>query len=134
MTAPIAIDVVNGEIVCAGPTSIINPALDGAAPLQVTAGKAAGDTVHLAPMATRIWVDDAITTERTHIARTIQHPEHGEIVYAYVDTTRLDGAPACTALAARIKARSYAAHDAAQARANATVPSCDNCGDCPQCC
>ena len=130
MAAPITVNRVDGHLVVAAPADIVNAALNGAAPLTITGTRATGDTVWLAPLSREVWADDAVTIQAGAIARTIQHPEHGEVLYAYVDTTRLDQAPH---LAASERGELFTAR-ATELRAAAMVPSCDNCGDCAECC
>ncbi len=133
MTTPIIANSHNGHPVVAGPAATIRAALGGAAPLTITGQHATGDTVWLAPIVRQVW-DDGVVAEAAAIARTIQHPTHGEIIYAYIDTARLDQAPQIAALDRQRRSREYANYAAAQARGQAMVPDCDNCGDCPQCC
>jgi hypothetical protein len=123
---PIVINAFEGHPTVGAAAQEIHDALSGAAPLTITGAKCTGDTVWLKPR--QVWRDDAVTVE--HIARTITSPQHGEIAYAYIDTSRLDQAPAIRA----IEAANRAAAAEAEARAAEMVPSCDNCGDCPQCC
>ncbi len=130
----IAINAINGHTVAAGPAAIIRAALNGAAPLTITGQRATGDVIWLAPIREQVWRDDAVTVATQAIARTITHPEHGEIIYAYVDTGRLDQAPQVAAIDRQRRARQYANYAAAEARSAAMVPDCDNCGDCPRCC
>lgn len=131
---PIAINKMNGHPIAGGPAAIIRAALNGAAPITVTGKDATGDIVWLAPITERVWGDDALTVKTSDIATTFQHPTYGEVLYAYIDMSRVDQAPKLVALEREDKARANAAHNAAMARANAVVPSCHNCGNCPQCC
>jgi hypothetical protein len=131
--APIIINAVNGTTVAAGPADIIRAALRGAHPLTISGKHAPGDVVYLAPRIENVWRDDAVTVESTDIARTIQHPQHGEVLYAWVDMDRLDAAPQVVELARARRARMATEAAAAEARGAAMVPACDNCGDCRLC-
>lgn len=111
--APVVISKHGGYLVAIGPAANIRPHLDSASTLTIDGGKYAGD---------RVWLRG--------IAATIQHPEHGEVIAAHVDLDRLGAAPALRAL---VGSR-YAGVDAAQARGDAMVPACGNCGDCRKCC
>lgn len=97
MSAPqIAIRNHEGGIVAIGPAAAIRDHLNGKSPITLTVGKVAGDTIWLAPRTEQVWRDDAITVETTNIAYTLDHPEHGEILAAWVDMDRLADAPQIT--------------------------------------
>lgn len=133
--APIIVNAVDGLPVVAGPSGLINAALRGAQALTITGKNATGDTVYLAPRTQEVWGAnlDAVTVQTTDIARTVQHPQHGEIVYAWIDTNRLDSAPQLAELDRARRARVLAEAAAAEDRGLAMVPACDNCGDCELC-
>lgn len=132
-TAPLCISSISGRPAVGGPAATITAALRGAHPVTITGRHATGDVVYLAPRTEQVWRDDAITVDSSDIARTIQHPEHGEIVYAWIDTTRLDDAPQLVELERQRQQRASEAGMAAQRRGRAMVPACDNCGDCRLC-
>lgn len=130
MTAPIIVNRIAGHLVAAGPADVITAALHGARPLTITGARhATGETVWLAPRRQEVWRNDGVTVETTDLARTVEHPVHGTIHYAWIDPDRLDRAPSVAQAEREI--RGFAA--AAEARARAMVPSCDNCGDCREC-
>lgn len=126
-TAPVVISKRGGHLVAIGPAASIRPHLDSASLLAIDGGKFLGDKVWLCGPLT--WQDNRMAPSSS-IAETIQHPEHGELIAAYVDLERLADAPALLALIGN----RYAGVDAAQARADAMVPACGNCGDCRKCC
>lgn len=130
---PIIVSSIDGQPVAAGPAATIRAALHGAAPLTITGQNATGDTVWLAPRTKQVWRDDAVTVDTTDIARTIQHPEHGEIAYAWIDQTRLDQAPQLSALERARRQREATERAAQDERVAATVPACDNCDNCGDC-
>lgn len=132
-TAPIIVNIIDGHLVVGGPESLITAAFRGGAPLTITGKHAAGDTVWLAPLCVRTWVADAVTVVHTDIAREVNHPQHGPILYAYINPERLDQAPQVARRFREVKAETRRAYAAAESRAAAMVPACDNCGDCPQC-
>jgi hypothetical protein len=134
MTAAITITRIDGLAVAAAPADLIRPALRGAQPLTLNCGKVAGDVIYLAPRIEQVWRNDAITIDTGDLARTIDHPEHGEVLVAYVDMNRLDGAPRLAAIEAARATRMAADYQATQDRADRMVPACDNCGDCARCC
>lgn len=129
----IIVNAIDGYPVVGGPIDIIRAAVRGAQPLTITGKRATGDTVYLAPRTRQVWGDDAVTAETDDIARTVEHPVHGKIAYAWIDTTRLDAAPQLTELEHARTARQAAEVAARDARIAATVPACDNCGDCELC-
>jgi hypothetical protein len=130
--APIAARRINGRPCILGPAQQINAALRGAAPLEIGHGHAAGETVWLAPRTDQIWGDDAVTIKDTDIADTLHHPVHGEILAAYADLTRLG--PIMASIEQRYQEKMAAAERALDARIATTIPTCHNCGDCPECC
>lgn len=124
-TAQIAPRNIDGHDAIVGPADVITAALNGAAPITINTSRIAGDVVWLKPIT--VWGNDGLTVE--HTRPFVQHPEFGEILAAYIDTTRLDQAPG-------LRAIRQARHDqltAQQRRIDASVPSCDNCGDCARC-
>jgi len=133
MTAPIIINNIDGYPVCAGPADTIRAALNGAAPLTITGKQATGDIVWLAPVRRTTW-SDGMTAETSDIAKTLDHPTAGQILYAYVDTARLDQAPQLAELERDRRNREWTAVRNAENRAAAMVPPCDNCGNCSKCC
>lgn len=131
--APITPRRINGHPCILAPAATIRAALNGAQPLTITSGHAAGEQVWLAPLTRPVWDDDSIAIHTEHIADdTITHPEHGQILAAYIDTTRLG--PVMARLENERKAKIRAGYHAQQARVAAMVPSCDNCGNCKECC
>lgn len=133
-TAPVIVNTVNGHLVVAGPEALITPALRGGAPITITGKHATGDIVWLAPLREQTWgVDDAVTVVHADIAHRIGHPQHGPILYAYIDPTRLDKAPQVAQRARELEDESRRGYAAAEARSAAMVPACDNCGNCPRC-
>lgn len=125
---------IDGHICAVAPADVIRAALRGAQPLHLNRGKVAGDVIYLAPRVEQVWRDDAVTAETSDIARTAQHPEHGEVLCAYVDMTRLDAAPQLAAIDHAHRTKMAAASQAQWARVAATVPACHNCGNCAACC
>ncbi|RKR92750.1 hypothetical protein BDK92_7229 [Micromonospora pisi] len=121
MTAPIIVNAVDGHPVCAGPADTIQAALRGAQPLTITGKHATGDTVYLAPR------------DGADIARTVPHPVHGDIHYAWVDTARMGDAPQLSELYRDRAAQGRIAAMQAEDRGRAMVPACDNCGECSRC-
>jgi hypothetical protein len=115
----IVINRMQGQLVVGGPADVIEAAAFGSKELVITGTKCTGDRVYLAPR-TALW---------SGIARTMTHPEHGAIAYAYVDMARLDGAPT---LRADMSAATARLHEQDR-RIAASIPACDNCGDCALC-
>jgi len=115
-----------GYLVAIGPAASIRPHLDSAAMLTIEGGKHRGDKVWL--RGPDRWQDNRMVPGSS-IAEQFQHPEHGEVIAAHVDLDRLTDAPTLRA----VVGGRYERVDAAQARADAAVPSCGNCGDCPRC-
>jgi hypothetical protein len=112
MSAPVVLYSRDGHLVASGPAATIRPALKGASPLTLDGGEFTGDVVTLRGL--QLWRDGASTVD--DIAETIQDPEHGEVLVAYVDAQALDGAPKLAAALALMERRSY---EAVQARAAA---------------
>lgn len=115
----IAFNNINGRPVVGGPAAIIRAARDAGQSITITGKSATGDIVWL------VKVGDE--------ARTIQHPQYGEIVYAYVDPYRLDAAPQVAELERQREQRNRVAAMQAEERGRAMVPACGNCGDCARC-
>ncbi|HEY9474108.1 MAG TPA: hypothetical protein VIS06_09685 [Mycobacteriales bacterium] len=125
VSLPIVLNTHAGVPVAGGPADQILAAIRDDTPLTIGGRECTGDVVWLRGRQT--WVDDAITLE--YIARTIEHPQAGTIHYAWIDLDRLDQAPG---LAAKV-AEADREYDRVMARAAASTPSCDYCGDCPEC-
>lgn len=134
MTTPTIINNIDGHPVVAGPADTVRAALNGTQPITITGPRATGDTVWLAPRTDQVWRNDAVTVEQTSVARAINHPQHGEILYAWIDTSRLDSAPQLAELERTRKVQQREAQRAQDRRIAETVPACDNCGDCAKCC
>jgi hypothetical protein len=112
MTAHVVIERRDGFLMAIGPAARIRPALRGATPLTVDGGAFTDDVVTLHGL--RRWGDGAPVVD--DIAQTIHHPEHGELLMAYIDEESLDAAPKLTATLAEEQRR---AHEAVLARAAA---------------
>lgn len=134
MTETLTIQRIDGHPTVAGPAHLIQAALDGAAPLTLNAGKVSGDIVWLAPRRDLTWSEDAATVKASHIASTVQHPIHGEILVAWIDMNRLDQAPQLGAIEHARKVKVAAGMAEQRARDARAIPACDNCGDCAKCC
>jgi len=103
----------DGRVVAIAPAAVIKPAYHGAAALTATGGKVRGDKIRLrsaqryGPQGWDFYPD----------AFTIQHPIHGEVVAAYVDTSEagLAEAPQIRAICAQGLHESARAVDRADA-------------------
>lgn len=96
---PIVTSKIDGYLVVAGPAA----EMESAERVTIESGKFAGETVRLG--CRQVWGTGGVTVER--IARRLTHPEHGEIVYAYVDVRNgLDDAPMLAAAWAAATQRS----------------------------
>ncbi len=103
----------DGNIIAIAPAAIIRPAYNRAVTLTATHGKVAGDRIRLSGKqryGNQGWdfYPDALT---------IQHPEHGEVIAAYVDTSEagLADAPQIRAILGRAIREAGAAEDRAVA-------------------
>lgn len=134
MSNGIIIKRIDGHITAAGPAHHIRAALNGAAPITLVNGKVAGDIIWLKPRTDLAWGDDGATANTSHIADTVQHPVHGEILAAWIDMDRLDDAPALVAINHARKVKVAAGIAEQRATDRRAIPACDNCGDCPRCC
>jgi hypothetical protein len=98
--APIATRTVHGIVAVIASEAALADALDGA-PITITQGPAAGDVVHIGtayapePGSKVGWAQRAIL-------QRFEHPQHGTVVVAAIDTNALDNAPALTARQRRI--------------------------------
>jgi hypothetical protein len=134
MDTPIIINNMNGRPVVGGQATVIRAAINSNTPVTITGNKATGDVVYLAPIRRETLVDDAITLVSESIAHQMTHPTFGEIIYAYVDETRMEQAPQFTELERNRRRSAIQAAADAERRAARMIPSCHNCGECKECC
>lgn len=111
--APISIRLHDGHLVALAPEAIITPAFNGAATLTISSGNVAGDRIKLSSQ--QRYGDQGWGFYG--IAYTIDHPEYGKVIAAYVDMTAegLADAPGIRA----IRGRQFRESAAAEERANA---------------
>lgn len=129
-TAPVITTELNGHIVMAGPEGKLRAAVDAEhVGVLIEKGPYVGETVYVGAQQQ----DGPGGWRHYRVARELDHPVHGHIIYAYVDETRLGRAPRLKSALASQYMRGVHGVLAATERANAAVPACDNCGSCRLC-
>ena len=129
-TAPISTRSIDGLPCVIAPDTQIAPAYNGARQLTIETGPLTGDKVWLFGRECQIFGEGF--GFNNHAIAPIEHPKFGTVVTAWIDIRpgRLDDAPALKAIIARQNGE----FRASETRAAASVPSCNNCGDCKECC